>query len=111
MSHRRAVSEYPVTLAPASRWGLSCAESACMTDLKGRSSLVAQDGPTPLAILHFSPAEDQAPAGLSCARQGMRGSHCAAAAVEVLAIQLTGWLITSWFSRRTARRRGRSGDA
>ncbi len=22
-------------LAPASRWGLSCAESACVTDLKG----------------------------------------------------------------------------
>ena len=24
-----------VELAPASRWGLSCAESACVTDLKG----------------------------------------------------------------------------
>ena len=27
------LSEYPVTLAPALRWGLSYAESACVTDL------------------------------------------------------------------------------
>ena len=33
-------SSFVIELAPALRWGLSCAESACVTDFKGRSSLV-----------------------------------------------------------------------
>ncbi len=73
-----------MTLAPASRWGLSCAESACVTDLKGRSSRVAQDGPTPNHHPNSGPAGATISAGLSCAGHGLGGSHCGAAAFEVL---------------------------
>ncbi len=59
----------PCDLAPASRWGLSCAESACVTDLKGRSSWVAQNGSLPVSVTHSGPAGVQTPAGLSCAAQ------------------------------------------
>ncbi len=43
-------------LAPASRWGLSCAESACVTDLKGPNLLVVLQGrPSSTHIPNYGP--------------------------------------------------------
>ena len=72
-------------LAPASCWGLFCAESACVTDLKGPALyVVLQWANATMSVPNYRPAGAPFWRGFLVPANGLRGSHCEAAAFEAL---------------------------